>query len=80
MSVLVETLLGDGTAEGRAEHQAPEVDGSTLLSGLGADIGVGEVVEAEVVASEGVDLVAVVVTAALHTAAPTGPAGLLVRT
>jgi ribosomal protein S12 methylthiotransferase RimO len=56
VSVLVERLDDDGTAEGRALHQAPEVDGATLLRG--AAVRVGEVVEAVVVGSEGVDLVA----------------------
>ncbi|MCW2607725.1 MAG: rimO [Frankiales bacterium] len=55
VSVLVESADG----EGRAEHQAPEVDGSTTVVGAP----VGEIVEAEVVASEGVDLVAVPVAA-----------------
>ncbi len=55
VSVLVESPDG----EGRAEHQAPEVDGSTTVAGGR----VGELVEAEVVASEGVDLVAVPVAA-----------------
>ncbi len=55
VSVLVEEVL-DGQAEGRALHQAPEVDGSTVL--LGHGFAVGDVVEALVVGSEGVDLVA----------------------
>ncbi|MGE5828830.1 MAG: 30S ribosomal protein S12 methylthiotransferase RimO, partial [Micromonosporaceae bacterium] len=53
--VLVETV-GDGFAEGRAAHQAPEVDGCTTL--VGADVRVGDMVRARVVANEGVDLVA----------------------
>jgi ribosomal protein S12 methylthiotransferase RimO len=53
--VLVESV-GDGVAEGRAAHQAPEVDGCTTL--VGADVRVGDMVRARVVASEGVDLVA----------------------
>jgi ribosomal protein S12 methylthiotransferase len=48
---------GAGTAEGRAAHQAPEVDGSTVLSPA-ADLRVGDLVLARVVASDGVDLVA----------------------
>jgi ribosomal protein S12 methylthiotransferase RimO len=55
LSVLVEEV-SDGQAEGRALHQAPEVDGLTVLRG--ADLRVGDVVEAVVVGSEGVDLVA----------------------
>ena len=48
--------------EGRSAHQAPEVDGSTLLvvGGLDlADLRVGSLVSAEVVGSDGVDLAAV---------------------
>jgi len=56
LSVLVEHRDGD-TAEGRALHQAPEVDGTTTVLGAG-DARVGDVVEAVVVGSEGVDLVA----------------------
>ncbi len=56
--VLVESLE-DG-AEGRAAHQGPEVDGSTMLLEVPADVRVGDMVSARVVASEGVDLVAVV--------------------
>jgi ribosomal protein S12 methylthiotransferase RimO len=60
VEVLVETGR-DGSGEpadveGRAAHQAPEVDGSTrLYGGSGA---VGELVRARVVGSSGVDLVA----------------------
>jgi ribosomal protein S12 methylthiotransferase RimO len=62
--VLVESTV-DGAVEGRAAHQAPEVDGSTtLVSGVGAGVDVaalrpGDLVRAAVVGSEGVDLVAV---------------------
>ena len=54
--VLVEQVEDD-LVEGRAEHQGPEVDGVTTLSGVEARI--GDMVEAEVVAADGVDLVAV---------------------
>ena len=58
VEVLVDALV-DGAAEGRTAGQAPEVDGSTTLTGPGADdVGVGDLVRARVVASEGVDLVA----------------------
>ncbi|WP_041290120.1 30S ribosomal protein S12 methylthiotransferase RimO [Kribbella flavida] len=57
VEVLVESIDGD-TAEGRAAHQGPEVDGSTTLTGLPAGLAVGDLVTAEVVGSEGVDLVA----------------------
>ena len=48
----------DGTAEGRAEHQGPEVDGVTTLAIGGRSLAVGDVVAAVVTESEGVDLVA----------------------
>jgi hypothetical protein len=54
--VLVESL-SDGVIEGRADHQGPEVDGSTLLTGMpGAQV--GQIVTATVVATDGVDLIA----------------------
>jgi MiaB/RimO family radical SAM methylthiotransferase len=56
LSVLVEHRDGD-SAEGRALHQAPEVDGTTTLLQAGG-ARVGDVVEAVVVGSEGVDLLA----------------------
>jgi ribosomal protein S12 methylthiotransferase len=52
----------EGGATGRAAHQGPDVDGTTTLPGLGAPvIAVGDIVRAEVVATDGVDLVAKVV-------------------
>jgi MiaB/RimO family radical SAM methylthiotransferase len=56
LSVLVERVDQDGV-EGRALHQAPEVDGTTTLLGA-VGVRVGDVVAAVVVGSEGVDLVA----------------------
>jgi ribosomal protein S12 methylthiotransferase RimO len=56
VSVLVESVEDDGV-EGRAEHQAPEVDGSVTIRGLGP-VAVGDLVDAVVVESNGVDLVA----------------------
>jgi MiaB/RimO family radical SAM methylthiotransferase len=53
VSILIESLEG-GLAEGRGDHQGPEVDGSTTMEGAGRRI--GEVVDAVVVASEGADL------------------------
>jgi ribosomal protein S12 methylthiotransferase len=44
--------------EGRAAHQAPEVDGSTTLVGAVAGLRVGDLVAAVVTGTEGVDLVA----------------------
>jgi tRNA A37 methylthiotransferase MiaB len=58
VEVLVESVEGD-RGEGRAAHQAPEVDGTTAVTGLAtADGVVGRVVRARVVGSEGADLVA----------------------
>ena len=55
VSVLVESV-DESAAEGRAEHQGPEVDGVTSLPAGGLQV--GDVVPAVVVAAEGVDLVA----------------------
>jgi tRNA A37 methylthiotransferase MiaB len=57
VDVLVESVDGD-VAEGRAAHQAPEVDGSTTVYGRG--LRVGDLVRATVTDSEGVDLIATV--------------------
>ena len=54
--VLVETIDEDGTA-GRAAHQGPEVDGTTLLAGV-ADAQIGDLVTATVTGTDGVDLIA----------------------
>ena len=59
VEVLVETVHG----EGRAAHQAPEVDGTTTVSGAG--LRVGEIVHAVVTGSEGVDLTAALVPVAV---------------
>jgi ribosomal protein S12 methylthiotransferase len=59
VEVLVESLddSPDGpVAEGRADHQGPEVDGTTRLSS--GRFAVGDLVRAVVVAAEGADLVA----------------------
>ena len=55
--VLLETLDAD-QAEGRAACQGPDVDGSTTLTAVPAGAQVGDMIEAIVVATEGVDLVA----------------------
>ncbi|MCU1592828.1 MAG: hypothetical protein JWO12_220 [Frankiales bacterium] len=55
LEVLVESVE-DGISEGRALHQAPEVDGSTTVRGV---FPIGAVVRVRVVASAGVDLVGV---------------------
>ncbi len=50
-------LIEDGELqEGRAEHQGPEVDGSTVF--MGTDFKVGQYVDAVVIDSMGADLVA----------------------
>lgn len=60
VQVLVESVDdsedGDGVI-GRGAHQAPETDGQVRLTG-GAGLSVGRMVEAKVVGTEGVDLVA----------------------
>ncbi|MGQ0845470.1 MAG: MiaB/RimO family radical SAM methylthiotransferase [Sporichthyaceae bacterium] len=66
LHVLVETLdpgeypgeeqFGPARAEGRAAHQAPEVDGGVVL--IGGTAAVGEFVAATVIGNMGVDLVA----------------------
>jgi ribosomal protein S12 methylthiotransferase RimO len=57
VEVLVESLDATG-AEGRAAHQGPEVDGSTMLEQVPAGTAIGDLLTAEVVATDGVDLVA----------------------
>ncbi|RFS85647.1 30S ribosomal protein S12 methylthiotransferase RimO [Actinomadura spongiicola] len=54
--VLLEGKTEDGEPEGRAAHQAPEVDGTVRVRG--AAPAVGEFVTARVTGSDGVDLVA----------------------
>jgi ribosomal protein S12 methylthiotransferase len=56
VEVLVESAAG-GKTQGRAEHQAPEVDGVVELA-AGTSYAVGDMVVATVVSSVGVDLVA----------------------
>jgi len=57
VDVLIEEHLGEDRYQGRAAHQAPEVDGVTTVRS-GAVLRVGDIISAKVVASEGVDLVA----------------------
>ncbi len=57
VEVLVEAVTGDGL-EGRAAHQAPEVDGATLVTGAPVDAQVGDLVRATVSGAAGVDLTA----------------------
>ncbi len=58
VDVLIEAIADDG-AEGRAAHQAPEVDGSTILNVGEGRLVVGDLVRASVTAAYGVDLIAV---------------------
>jgi MiaB/RimO family radical SAM methylthiotransferase len=55
MAVLVEEDLGDGQYEGRAMHQAPDVDGSVTLTADGK-LAPGDLVMARVTGSDGADL------------------------
>jgi len=57
VEVLVEEPLGDGRYEGRAAHQAPEVDGITTVVSAAA-LSAGDLVPVRVTDSDGVDLVA----------------------
>jgi ribosomal protein S12 methylthiotransferase len=57
IEVLIEEPLGDGRYEGRAAHQAPEVDGTTTVVSS-VPLAVGDLVTARVTESDGVDLVA----------------------
>jgi ribosomal protein S12 methylthiotransferase RimO len=75
IEVLVDTVDA-GEIEGRAEHQAPEVDGSTTLvpGDTGVDLAAlrpGDLVRARVTGTEGVDLVAV--PTEMISAAPVSP-------
>jgi ribosomal protein S12 methylthiotransferase len=73
VAVLIDEHLVDDVYVGRAAHQAPEVDGVTTVRSP-APLRTGEIIEAMVVASEGVDLVA---EALVSTAAGSpGPAGM----
>lgn len=54
--VLIEEVA-DGEVIGRSEHQGPEVDGATTVTGL-TDARPGMIVSATVVATDGVDLIA----------------------
>ncbi|MEU7153770.1 30S ribosomal protein S12 methylthiotransferase RimO [Streptomyces sp. NPDC045470] len=61
LTVLVDSVDEEDGVVGRAAHQAPETDGVTLLR-TSLDLAPGRMVEAKVVASEGVDLVAEVLS------------------
>ena len=55
VDVLIDEVLGDGRYLGRAEHQAPEVDGATEVSS-DSQLVPGDIVSAVVTGSDGVDL------------------------
>ncbi|WP_329123842.1 30S ribosomal protein S12 methylthiotransferase RimO [Streptomyces sp. NBC_01465] len=57
LSVLVESVDEEDGAVGRAEHQAPETDGQVVFT-TSEGLVPGRMVEAKVVGTEGVDLVA----------------------
>jgi ribosomal protein S12 methylthiotransferase len=59
VDVLIDEVLPDGGYVGRAEHQAPEVDGATEIRS-DYRLAVGDLVPAVVTGSEGVDLYAAV--------------------
>jgi ribosomal protein S12 methylthiotransferase len=62
---------GPGVWSGHAAHQDPDADGTTTVAGVPADAVAGQLLAAEVVGTEGIDLVA----RALAPALSTGPAG-----
>ena len=55
VDVLIDEVLGDGRYLGRAEHQAPEVDGATEVRS-DSQLAPGDIVSAVVTGSDGVDL------------------------
>jgi ribosomal protein S12 methylthiotransferase RimO len=57
VEVLIEEDLGGQLFEGRAAHQAPEVDGVTTVASP-VPLGAGDMVSARITGSEGVDLTA----------------------
>ena len=57
LDLLIEEQAEDGRWEGRAAHQAPEVDGVTTVSS-DAPLAAGDMVRAVVTGSDGVDLIA----------------------
>src|SRR4051794_39567464 len=69
VDVLLLEDLGDGEWSGSAAHQDPDSDGTTTVTGVPDGAVPGEIVAAEVVGTEGVDLVAAALVPA------TAPAG-----
>ena len=56
--VLVDAVAPSGELVGTAAHQAPDVDGTTRVVGTPRGLRRGDTVVAQVIASEGADLVA----------------------
>src|SRR4051812_20294748 len=69
VDVLLLEELGDGEWAGAAAHQDPDSDGTTTVHDVPAGAVAGQIVAADVVGTEGVDLVAAAVVPAL---APAG--------
>jgi ribosomal protein S12 methylthiotransferase len=63
---------GPGTWLGHAAHQDPDADGTTTVVGVAADAVPGRLVLAEVVGTEGVDLVARALVPAVSSTVPAG--------
>ncbi len=55
VDLIIDEVLPDGSYLGRAEHQAPEVDGATEVHSERA-LAIGDLVAADITASDGVDL------------------------
>jgi ribosomal protein S12 methylthiotransferase len=58
VEVLLTEPLGDGAWTGHAAHQDPDADGTTTVTGVPDGAAAGQLLVADVVATEGVDLVA----------------------
>ena len=69
VDVLIEADLGGQLYQGRAAHQAPEVDGVTTVRS-GSPLAVGSLVAATVTGSDGVDLTAETLLAAARPGQP----------
>ena len=63
---------GPGVWAGHAAHQDPDADGTTTVAGVPADVVAGQLLTAEVVGTEGVDLVARVMARVPAGVAPAG--------
>jgi ribosomal protein S12 methylthiotransferase len=68
VDVLLADDLGEGQWSGHAAHQDPDADGTTTVSGVPDGAVAGQVLAADVVGTEGVDLIATAAVPAL-----TGP-------